>query len=123
MEAGEKYSRYDFIVLGRKIFSTKSKKIQSGGVFFTLILLFLLSDQNLYLTISLILILFLGIFSDVDFITSPKIRFLFQLIIIILLLILIVLGLIMILIIHLNIKRNILLVFIVKKIKMILIKL
>ena len=43
----------------RKIFSTKSKKIQSGGVFFTLILLFLLSDQNLYLTLSLILILFL----------------------------------------------------------------
>jgi len=66
----------------RKIFSTKSKKMQSGGVFFALILLFLLSDQNLYLTLSLILILFLGIFSDVDFITSPKIRFLFQLIII-----------------------------------------
>jgi UDP-N-acetylmuramyl pentapeptide phosphotransferase/UDP-N-acetylglucosamine-1-phosphate transferase len=66
----------------RKIFSTKSKKIQSGGVFFTVILLFLLSDQNLYLTTSLILILLLGIFSDVDFITSPKIRFVLQLMII-----------------------------------------
>ena len=66
----------------RKIFSTKSKKMQSGGLFFIVILLFLLNDQNLYLTTSLILILFLGIFSDIDFITSPKIRFLFQLIII-----------------------------------------
>ena len=71
----------------RKIFSTNSKKMQSGGLFFTLILLFLLSNQNLYLTTSLILILFLGIFSDIDFITSPKIRFLCQSIIILFLII------------------------------------
>ena len=42
----------------RKIFSTKSKKIQSGGLFFLIILITIIFQQNIYLTITLILILF-----------------------------------------------------------------
>ncbi len=71
----------------RKIFSTKSKKIQSGGLFFAIILTMSTLEQNLYITISLILMFFLGMLSDINLISSPKIRFFFQIFIIVFLII------------------------------------
>ncbi len=66
----------------RKMFSSNKEKIQSGGLFLIIILSFTLYDQNINLTISLILIFLLGILSDIEIIRSPKIRFLLQLVII-----------------------------------------
>jgi UDP-N-acetylmuramyl pentapeptide phosphotransferase/UDP-N-acetylglucosamine-1-phosphate transferase len=71
----------------RKIFSTKIKKTQSGGLFLIIVLSLLLQNQNIYLSSSLIMMFLLGVSSDIDFISSPKIRFFLQLIIIIFLVI------------------------------------
>lgn len=71
----------------RKIFLTNNKKIQSGGLFLTIVLTSIFYDHNIYLVTSLILMFFLGMFSDIEFISSPKIRFFFQIIIIIFLII------------------------------------
>ena len=71
----------------RKIFSTKIKKVQSGGLFLIVVLSLLLQNQNIYLSSSLIMMFLLGVSSDIDFISSPKIRFFLQLIIIIFLVI------------------------------------
>ena len=71
----------------RKIFSTKSKKIQSGGLFFLIILITITFQQNIYLTITLILMFVLGMLSDINVLSSPKIRLLFQILIIIFLII------------------------------------
>ena len=71
----------------RKIFSTKSKKIQSGGLFFLIILIAITFQQNIYLTITLILMFVLGMLSDINVLSSPKIRLLFQILIIIFLII------------------------------------
>ena len=67
----------------RKIFSTKSQKIQSGGLFFLIILIITTSQQNIYLTVSLILMFVLGMLSDINLLSSPKKRFFFQIFIII----------------------------------------
>jgi len=67
----------------RKIFFTKNKKIQSGGLFLTIILSIFFYDQNIYLVTSIILMFFLGMSSDIDFISSPKIRLFLQILIII----------------------------------------
>lgn len=66
----------------RKMFSSNNEKIQSGGLFLIIILSFILYNQNINLTISLILIFCLGILSDIEIIRSPIIRFLLQLAII-----------------------------------------
>ncbi len=67
----------------RKIFSTKIRKVQSGGLFLLIIFTLLNFEQNINLTISLILMFVLGMFSDIDFVRSPKFRFFFQIFIII----------------------------------------
>jgi UDP-N-acetylmuramyl pentapeptide phosphotransferase/UDP-N-acetylglucosamine-1-phosphate transferase len=66
----------------RKILAIKNKKVQSGGFFLLITFLLTLSNTNINLILALILIFFLGIFSDVDLIRSPKIRILLQLMII-----------------------------------------
>ena len=71
----------------RKIFSTKIKKIQSGGLFLLFTLVLFTFEQNIYLTLSLTLIFILGVLSDIDYMSSPKIRFFFQIFIIIFLII------------------------------------
>ncbi len=71
----------------RKIFSTKSKKIQSGGLFFLIILIAITFQQNIYLTITLILMFVLSMLSDINVLSSPKIRLFFQIFIIIFLII------------------------------------
>ena len=73
--------------LHRKIFATEIKKVQSGGMFLLVSLAIFTFEQNIYLTISLILMFILGILSDIDFISSPKVRFFFQIFIIIFLII------------------------------------
>ena len=67
----------------RKIFSTKSQKIQSGGLFFLITLIITTFQQNIYLTVSLILMFVLGMLSDINLLSSPKKRIFFQIFIII----------------------------------------
>ena len=67
----------------RKIFSTKSQKIQSGGLFFLIILITITFQQNIYLTLTLISMFVLGMLSDINLLSSPKIRFFFQILLII----------------------------------------
>jgi len=67
----------------RKIFSTKSQKIQSGGLFFLIILITITFQQNIYLTLTLISMFVLGMLSDINLLSSPKIRFFFQIFLII----------------------------------------
>ena len=67
----------------RKIFSTKSQKIQSGGLFFLITLIITTFQQNIYLTLSLILMFVLGMLSDINLLSSPKKRIFFQIFIII----------------------------------------
>ena len=66
----------------RSMLVAKSKKVQSGGFFLLITTLCTLYDSNINLTIALVLIFFLGVFSDIDLIRSPKIRILLQLMII-----------------------------------------
>ncbi len=49
-----------------------------GGFFILTLFLVLFKDQNIYFLISSLLIFFLGIFSDLKIISSPKIRILLQ---------------------------------------------
>ena len=66
----------------KRIFSTQNKKIQSGGLFLLFSLLLFFFKENIYLSVSLTLIFILGVLSDIDYVSSPLIRFLFQLIVI-----------------------------------------
>ncbi len=67
----------------RKFFSTKSQKIQSGGLFFLIILITITFQQNIYLTLTLISMFVLGMLSDINLLSSPKIRLFFQIFLII----------------------------------------
>tara|TARA_B100000795_G_scaffold66582_1_gene45597 strand:+ start:66 stop:1076 length:1011 start_codon:yes stop_codon:yes gene_type:complete len=66
----------------KRIFSIKNKKIQSGGLFLLFSFLLFFFNENIYLSISLTLIFILGVLSDIDYVSSPIIRFLFQLLVI-----------------------------------------
>mgnify|MGYP006075783283 CR=1 FL=1 len=66
----------------KKIFSIKNRKIQSGGLFLLASILLFFFKENNSLILSLILIFILGVLSDIDYINSPIIRFIFQFLVI-----------------------------------------
>tara|TARA_B110000971_G_scaffold177596_1_gene183310 strand:- start:6889 stop:7914 length:1026 start_codon:yes stop_codon:yes gene_type:complete len=66
----------------KKLLSLNRNTPLSGGVYFGSIIIFLFYSQELFLTITCVFFILLGMFSDLKLITSPKLRLVFQLLII-----------------------------------------
>ena len=66
----------------KKFLYLNNKKSYSGGFFLLVTSIFFLFETNFFFISSLVLIFLVGILSDTDFISSPKIRFFIQLLII-----------------------------------------
>ena len=68
----------------KKFLISNDRKNYSGGFFLLLASIFVFFDQSIYFKICIILIYFVGTLSDIDLVSSPKIRLFIQLVIIIL---------------------------------------
>ena len=66
----------------KRLLSLNRNTPLSGGVYFGSIIIFLFYSQELFLTITCVFFILLGMFSDLKLITSPKLRLVFQLLII-----------------------------------------
>ena len=66
----------------KKLGNLNKNPVLVGGVFILLSILILVSDSFIYFKICAILIFFIGILSDKNIISSPRLRFLFQIIVI-----------------------------------------
>ena len=62
----------------KKLGNTNKKPILIGGFFILVAILIFVSDNFIYFKICSIIIFFIGILSDKNIISSPKLRLLFQ---------------------------------------------
>tara|TARA_Y100000590_G_C15657336_1_gene991163 strand:- start:363 stop:1388 length:1026 start_codon:yes stop_codon:yes gene_type:complete len=67
----------------KKFLYLNNKKTYSGGIFLLITLALFLSETNFFFIVSIILIFLVGVLSDIDFLSSPKIRLFIQFVVII----------------------------------------
>ena len=67
----------------KKFFSLQKNKTYSGGLFLLITLVLFVFEKNFFFLTSLILIFLVGILSDTDLVSSPKIRLFIQFLIIV----------------------------------------